>query len=68
MARRLPNYGRVLTNQLSVLIGLPLSFLLLKGLPAGGSSSVGLYGAVFFVMGATVRSDPGGGAIDRLIA
>ena len=33
MARQLPNTpnGRILTNQLSVLIGLPLSFLLLKG-------------------------------------
>jgi hypothetical protein len=37
MARKLPNNpnGRILTNQLSVLIGLPLSFLLLKGKPAG---------------------------------
>jgi len=33
MARNLPNSpnGRILTNQLSVLIGLPLSFVLLKG-------------------------------------
>lgn len=37
MARKLPNSpnGRILTNQLSVLIGLPLSFLLLKGKLAG---------------------------------
>ena len=37
MARKLPNNpnGRILTNQLSVLIGLPLSFLLLKGKQAG---------------------------------
>ena len=37
MARKLPNNpnGRILTNQLSVLIGLPLSFLLLKGKLAG---------------------------------
>lgn len=54
MARRLPNYGRVLTNQLSVLAGLPLSFLLLKGLPSGAGASAGLYGAVLFVMGSTV--------------
>jgi hypothetical protein len=33
LARRFPNSpnGRILTNQASVLIGLPLSFLLLKG-------------------------------------
>lgn len=35
MARKLPNSpnGRILTNQLSVLIGLPLSCLVLKGAP-----------------------------------
>ena len=39
MARKLPNNpnGRILTNQLSVLIGLPLSFLLLKGKPPGAA-------------------------------
>ncbi|EFN58437.1 hypothetical protein CHLNCDRAFT_140406 [Chlorella variabilis] len=55
MARKLPNSpnGRILTNQLSVLIGLPLSCLVLKGLPVGvdmGRFS-SLYGCVLFVFG-----------------
>jgi MFS family permease len=51
LARRFPNSpnGRILTNQASVLIGLPLSFLLLKGLPPG--QHLLLYGAVLFVFG-----------------
>ncbi len=32
-ARRFPNHGRIIVNQMSVLAGLPLSFLLLRGLP-----------------------------------
>lgn len=58
LVRRLPSSpnGRILTNQLSVLIGLPLSFLLLKGLPVAASMEAyrALYGAVLFVFGLSI--------------
>ncbi|GAB4813864.1 hypothetical protein N2152v2_000910 [Parachlorella kessleri] len=70
-ARRWPNSGRILACQLSepqggggaggylqlvVLSGLPLSFLLLKGLPAGGIMGQYTlpYGAVLLLMGLSV--------------
>ncbi|KAL4436794.1 hypothetical protein ABPG75_003933 [Micractinium tetrahymenae] len=58
LVRRLPSSpnGRILTNQLSVLLGLPLSFLLLKGLPMAASMDAyrALYGAVLFVFGLSI--------------
>ncbi|PRW33724.1 MFS general substrate transporter [Chlorella sorokiniana] len=55
LGRRLPNspHGRVLVNQFSVLIGMPMSFLLLKGLPYGGDMAAhyGVYGMVLFLFG-----------------
>lgn len=51
-ARRFPNHGRIFTCQFSVGIGVPLSIILLKGLPL--SSSIGAtfaYAAVLAVTG-----------------
>lgn len=54
MARALPNSGRVLTAQLSVFSGVPLTWLLLKGLPGSRLAAVpGAYAAVMFFMGLT---------------
>ncbi|KAI7836114.1 hypothetical protein COHA_009993 [Chlorella ohadii] len=58
LGRRLPNspHGRVLVNQFSVLIGMPMSFVLLKGLPSGGDMAAhyGLYGTVLFLFGLSI--------------
>jgi hypothetical protein len=54
MARRLPNNGRILTAQASVFCGIPLTWLLLKGLPASAwARAPAVYGAVMFVTGLT---------------
>ena len=62
MAKLYPNSGRILTCQFSVLCGLPLSCLVLKGLPtaagataAGGMNSLALtYGVAMLVLGSTI--------------
>jgi hypothetical protein len=56
MSRALPGSGRVYTAQLSVVLGMPLSMLLLKGLPAAAAaglpqSRASAFGAVMFLMG-----------------
>ena len=60
MSRLYPNGGRILTCQCSVLMGLPLSCLVLKGLPttpvgdATTNSLVITYAIAMLVMGATI--------------
>lgn len=60
MAARFPDNGRVLVAQLSVLLGLPTAFLLLRVLPRlealGGSSTTAAtaFGATLFGMGITI--------------
>ncbi|KAK9826424.1 hypothetical protein WJX81_004002 [Elliptochloris bilobata] len=60
LVRRLPNAGRPLACQLSVASGIPLTLLLLRGLPqADGSASAvdrfaASYAALLFVMGMLV--------------
>ena len=56
MARRLPSAGRIVTCQISVMGGLPLSALVLKGLPTaglgGGMDRLALtYGSCMLLMG-----------------
>ena len=54
LARWSPNHGRTLAAQISVAAGLPLSALVLKGLPRDDVSASGvgfLYGSVLFVFG-----------------
>lgn len=55
MSQAHPNSGRILTNQLSVLLGLPVSVLLLKGLPwpllAGDVSLQWTYSCVLVLFG-----------------
>jgi hypothetical protein len=54
MAKRLPNNGRILTAQISVFCGIPLTWLLLKGLPSSSLAGQPLaYGVVMFTMGLT---------------
>ncbi|WIA28672.1 hypothetical protein OEZ86_011208 [Tetradesmus obliquus] len=54
MAKRLPNNGRILTAQISVFCGIPLTWLLLKGLPSSSLAATPVaYGVVMFVMGLT---------------
>ncbi|KAK9866373.1 hypothetical protein WJX84_011358 [Apatococcus fuscideae] len=54
-ARWAPNFGRILVAQFSVLVSLPLSVVLLKGLPTSGAPSMdarsNLYGFVIFFFG-----------------
>ncbi|GBF89652.1 MFS general substrate transporter [Raphidocelis subcapitata] len=54
-ARRLPDSGRIFTAQASVASGIPLIWLVLKGIPANPAlaSDPRAYAAVLFVMGAT---------------
>lgn len=61
MGRVFPASGRVLTCQFSVMMGLPLSCLVLKGLPnlpAGGQPAgqalTLTYAAALFIMGLSV--------------
>lgn len=50
--RRYPNHGRILITQISVASGVPLAWLLLKGLPLdGSSSSVAAYAIVLTIKG-----------------
>ena len=55
LSRRWPNTGRIITAQLSVLLSLPLSCLLLKGLPThdvGHRTAMrSLYALVMFLFG-----------------
>lgn len=54
MARRMPNNGRIFTAQISVFCGIPLTWLILKGLPASPYASTPVaYGFFMFVMGTT---------------
>lgn len=54
LARRSPNHGRILTAQMSVASGIPLTLLLFKGLPGSGLSAFApAYGLVMFVAGLT---------------
>ncbi|KAL3131696.1 hypothetical protein ABBQ38_007988 [Trebouxia sp. C0009 RCD-2024] len=51
-ASRFPNGGRIAVTQFSVFIGIPLSWLLVKGLPRNGQAgSAALYGAILVTMG-----------------
>ena len=57
MARWSPAGGRILTAQVSVALGLPLSALWLKGLPAPSPQAPGvawLYAAVMLLMGSCI--------------
>ena len=60
MSRAYPNVGRILTCQTSVLMGLPMSCLVLKGLPTAATASAGInglaitYGIAMFVLGLTI--------------
>ncbi|CAG9466628.1 unnamed protein product [Pedinophyceae sp. YPF-701] len=54
-----PNHGRILGAQFSVFMGLPLSWLLIKGLPQGDFAAQiqtydVLYGTVMFLMGLVI--------------
>ena len=55
LSKRWPNTGRIITAQLSVLLSLPLSCLLLKGLPThdvGHRTAMrSLYALVMFLFG-----------------
>ncbi|KAF8072654.1 hypothetical protein HT031_000314 [Scenedesmus sp. PABB004] len=54
MARRLPNSGRIYTAQFSVACGIPLTWLLLHGLPRSAwAGAAPAYAAVLFVAGLT---------------
>lgn len=54
MAQRLPNNGRIFTAQISVFCGIPLTWLLLKGVPGSAYAAEPLaYGAIMFTMGLT---------------
>ncbi|KAL6771840.1 hypothetical protein ACKKBG_A28005 [Auxenochlorella protothecoides x Auxenochlorella symbiontica] len=56
MAARYPGSGRVFANQVSVVLGLPLSVLLIKGLPqpVAGDPHFGAYAGVLLLMGLLV--------------
>ena len=61
MSRVHPNVGRILTCQCSVLMGLPLSCLVLKGLPTKAmdgstdANSLGItYAVAMFVLGSAI--------------
>ena len=62
MSRAYPNVGRILTCQTSVLMGLPMSCLVLKGLPtaataatASGMNGLAItYGIAMFILGLTI--------------
>ncbi|KAK9813231.1 hypothetical protein WJX72_011069 [[Myrmecia] bisecta] len=58
MEKAQPNRGRILTAQFSALSGIPLTVILLKGLPtsaAAGIDSLAItYGCVLFIMGLLV--------------
>eukprot|EP00879_Flechtneria_rotunda_P007571 GHRR01007942.1.p1 GENE.GHRR01007942.1~~GHRR01007942.1.p1 ORF type:complete len:451 (+),score=151.73 GHRR01007942.1:1591-2943(+) len=54
MAKRLPNNGRIFTAQISVFCGIPLTWLLLKGLPHSRyAAEPAAYALVMFCMGLT---------------
>jgi hypothetical protein len=54
MAKVLPNNGRIFTAQFSVFCGIPLTWMLLKGLPASALAAVPMaYACIMFVMGLT---------------
>lgn len=54
MARKLPNNGRIFTAQFSVLCGIPLTWIILKGLPASAyASTPQAYAALMLLMGLT---------------
>ncbi|KIZ04451.1 hypothetical protein MNEG_3510 [Monoraphidium neglectum] len=55
MARRLPDSGRIFTAQFSVASGIPLTWLLLKGIPSQAALATDprAYSAVLFVLGLT---------------
>lgn len=54
MAKQMPNNGRVFTAQFSVACGIPLTWLLLKGLPHSAFAGDPLaYAVVMFIMGLT---------------
>ena len=59
MASRFPDSGRVLVAQLSVLLGLPMAFLLLRVLPrvtlaASPYITTAAFGVTLFCMGLTI--------------
>lgn len=49
-ARKLPNAGRILCSQFSTFVGIPLSAILLLGLPQS-TAYAWAYGLIFFLMG-----------------
>jgi hypothetical protein len=51
MARRMPNNGRIFTAQFSVFCGIPLTWVLLKGLPVWAPEDPAAFGAVLLLMG-----------------
>ncbi len=53
VALRYPNHGRIAVTQFSVLVGVPLSWLLIKGMPTDGSSpwNVAAYAALLLTKG-----------------
>lgn len=54
MARKMPNNGRIFTAQFSVLCGIPLTWVVLKGLPASPYATTPAAYAVFmFIMALT---------------
>lgn len=61
MSRMYPNAGRILTCQCCVLLGLPLSCLVLKGLPTAAADSSGsvkglgmTYAVAMFILGLSI--------------
>lgn len=54
MAKKMPNNGRIFTAQISVFCGIPLTWIILKGLPASPyASTPAAYGCMMLLMGLT---------------
>jgi hypothetical protein len=54
MAKKMPNNGRIFTAQISVFCGIPLTWIILKGLPASPYASTPVaYGCMMLLMGLT---------------
>jgi hypothetical protein len=54
MAKKMPNNGRIFTAQISVFCGIPLTWIILKGLPASPYASTPVaYACMMLLMGLT---------------
>lgn len=54
-AAKYPNHGRIVVTQLSIGVGIPMTILLLKGLPYDATTSMaGVYGGLLALMGVLI--------------